>query len=126
MVEETKFLEDDANASPQRGQRLARRIHGVFTEQHEASAGRAMGKIDHLQQRRFAGAGRTGEKPELAFVQGQADIAQRFGCVLIGEAGVLETNNFLCGFQGVSSQSWRFSSQRPRMSDESINDSGPL
>ena len=129
MVEESKFLKDDANSAAQRGQRLARGLHGVFSKQEKSPACRSMGKINHLEERGLAGTRRTGKESEFALIKRHSHVREGFGRILVGQAYPLKSDNLFigidhAGFDAFSGFDASNGVARVPLVSKHINDSG--
>ena len=76
MVEQAEILEHDADAPPQRGERVLAEHRDVVAEQGDQAAGRPHRKEQEPQQRGLAGAGRAGEELERMRLDPKGEVAQ--------------------------------------------------
>ena len=85
-----KILEHDADAAAERGQGLARRLTQFFAEEPNPSAGRSLGKVEKLEERRLARSRGTGEKIEACSRETKIEISQDFGARAVAQADAVE------------------------------------
>ena len=69
MPDEPEVLEHDADAAAELGQAVARGVGQLLAEQPDTAARGALGEVEQLQQRGFAGSGRAGEEVEPPFAR---------------------------------------------------------
>lgn len=76
MANETKVLEDHADAAPEGGQSIAVRAGEVLSEKSDPTARGPLGKVQELEKRGLAGARGAAQEVKGTFCQPEVDVAQ--------------------------------------------------
>ncbi len=93
MVEQAEFLEDDADAPPERRQFRTGQRRDVLPEHGDEAARRAVCQKHELQQRCLARAGRTRQEMEGGRREVEAHIAQHLRSHAVAKPDILEANH---------------------------------
>src|SRR6185312_1715322 len=90
---QSKVLEYDANAAPQRRDRISRQCRDVMTELSDQAAGRLERQEQQSQQRGLAGAGWPGQELERVRLDAEREVAQDLRAQPVAQADVLKSDH---------------------------------
>src|SRR5208282_1047762 len=93
VVEETEVLEDEADPASQRRTAILAERRGILVEHRDQTACRPQRQEQHAKERRFAGAGWSGEELERLNVNTEGQVAQNLRAEPIAQADILESDH---------------------------------
>src|SRR5262249_9950558 len=93
VVEQPEVLEHDADATPQRRDRVARQCRNVVTELSDKAARRLERQEQQPQQRGLAGAGWPGQELERVRFDAECEVPQDLRAQPIAQADVLKSDH---------------------------------
>src|SRR5262245_9303244 len=93
VIEQTKILENDADAAAQRGAVVLRQCGGIPIEHGNQTARRLNRKKQQTQQRRLAGAGGAGKKLKRVAVDMKTQVAQDLRAEAVAQADILKSDH---------------------------------
>src|SRR4029453_12625467 len=86
-------LEDDADLAAEAGDLRARHDHGVLSVHDQVAARRPLDQRDQLEERRLAGARRSGQEHHLAAADIEREVGERLAPVRVAFEDVIEANH---------------------------------
>src|SRR5262245_2019625 len=93
VVEQPEILKYDANASPQRGERVVAEHGDIVPEQRHQASGGPQRNEQETQERGLASAGRPGDELEGTRVDTEREIAQHLGTEAVTQSHMLEPDH---------------------------------
>ena len=104
MVEQSELLKHHTDAAAQSRQLTGMQLADLFAENAHRARGWPMRGVNQFEERRFSGAGRSGQKTKITRAQLELRAAQDLTGAIIGKMDVFKGNDrFLHGLRGHNS-----------------------